>query len=417
MSPDRKKNIRIGFILLIFFVSILSGIPTKAAGDEIKLIPSVAVKEEYNDNILYTTTQPKSDFITTISPGLAFIERTEKMDIMLSGRLDRLLYSKYGEFDTTDQYYEGTGRYALTERFSLSGKALYSEDSRPDRDLVTTGIPLGSVNRKRQNYGISGTYALSEKTLTTLSYEYAKDNYNSDRYVDSEAHTVNLGFVHDLTYFARSTKARLNLGYARYNMTGSDVDNYEATIGLERGLSEKWTLLLDGGARYTHWKFKVADVQQTIFDSSTPPFFFPVFTEQRQTSNEWGAVARLSLNYKGERTKARFGAGHDISPPSGRTGSVERTSLVINVNTQFVYELYATLSGGYFLNKSSEGEYTSKVDEETVWITPGIRYEWNKDTSVEFSYTYNRTRYNTVREYADGNLLFVLFKIQYDLFN
>lgn len=388
----------------------------KAAGDELKLIPSIAVKEEYNDNILYTTMQPKSDFITTISPSLAFIDRTEKMDIALSGRLERLLYSKYDEFDTTDQYYDGTGRYALTERLSLSGKALYSETARPDRDLETTGIPLGPITRKRQNYGISGTYALSEKTLTTLSYEYLNDNYDSDRYVDSEGHTLNLGFVHDLTYFARSTKGRLNLIYARYNMTGAKVDNYEATIGLSRDLSEKWNLLIDGGARYTCWKFNIPDVQQTIFDPSTPPFFFPVYTQEKQTSNEWGAVARLSLDYKGERTKASFGIGHDLSPPSGRTGSVERTSLVFNAKTQFMYELYATLSGGYFLNKTGEGEFTSKVDEESIWIAPGIRYEWNQNALIEISYAYNRTRYNRVREYADRNLLLVLFKIQYDLF-
>ncbi|MBP1750579.1 MAG: hypothetical protein H6Q52_3118 [Deltaproteobacteria bacterium] len=417
MSPDRKEKIRIGFILLIFYMSIMSGIPVKVAADELKLIPSLSVKEEYNDNILYTITDIKRDFVTTISPGLSFIDRTEKMDINLSGRLDRRLYSKYGEFDATDQYYEGTGKYAFTERFSLSGKALYSDDSRPDRDLETTGIPLGIVTRKRQNYGISGDYSLSEKTLATLSYEYLNDNYDSDLYVDSEVNTINLGFVYDLTYFSRSTKGRLNFGYAKYNMTGSEVDNYEATIGLSRDLSEKWSLLADGGARYTYWRFKVSGVQGVIFDPLTPPFFFPVLTDQEQTSHEWGGVARISLNYKGERSKGSVSVAHELAPPNGRTGSVERTSFILNMNRQFTNELYGMLSGGYFLNRSSEGEFASKVDEETLWITPGIRYEWNADTFIETSYTYNRTRYNTIRDYADRNLLMVRFRIQFDLLN
>ncbi len=416
MSPDKKK-IRIGFILLVFYISIMSGIQIKAAGDELKLLPSIAVKEEYNDNILYTIAQPKSDFITTVSPGFAFINRTEKMDITLSGRLDRLFYSKYSEFDTTDQYYDGIGKYAVTERFNISGKALYSKTSRPDRDLETTGIPLGPATRERQNYGISGTYALTEKTAATLSYEYLNDNYDAERFVDSESHLVNLGFVHDLTYFARSTKGRFNLGYARYNMTGSKIDNYEATIGFSRDLSEKWNLLIDGGARYTYWKFQVTDVQRTVFDPTTPPFFFPIFAEQEKTTSELGAVARLNLNYKWERTNAGFNFGYDLSSPSGRTGSVERTSLALNVNTRFLYELLAILSGGYFFNKSSEVGIGTKVDEETLWITPGIRYEWSKDILMEISYTYNRTRYNTVREYTDRNLFLVYFRVQHDLFN
>ncbi|MBA4391263.1 MAG: hypothetical protein C0399_10035, partial [Syntrophus sp. (in: bacteria)] len=82
------------------------------------------------------------------------------------------------------------------------------------------------------------------------------------------------------------------------------------------------------------------------------------------------------------------------------------------------YKLYGTLSGGYYFNRSSEGEFsTQKIDEEAMWTSPGIRYEWNKDTSIETSYTYNRTRYNVSREDAERNLFQVRFRIECDLFN
>ena len=54
--------------------------------DEFKLTPSLAVKEEYNDNILYTQTDIQKDFITTISPGLALTDRTERMDLSYAGK-------------------------------------------------------------------------------------------------------------------------------------------------------------------------------------------------------------------------------------------------------------------------------------------------------------------------------------------
>lgn len=417
MCPKKYKKISVFFILVFLWISIMPGTAKEAASAELKLLPSIAIKEEYNDNILYTTSGAMRDFITTISPGVTFIDRTEKIDLSLSGRIDRLLYSKYGEWDSTDQYYEGAGRFVLTERSSLSGKVAYSDDSRPDRDLETTGIPLGPVKRIRQNYGITGAYALSETTSTTLSYEYLNDDYYNDQYIDSEVHAFNLGFTKDLTYFARSTKGRLNLGYSKYNMTGSYADNYEATLGLSRDLTEKWSLIVDGGVRYTYWKYKVADLQRTIFDPATPPFFFPVYTEQEDTSRAWGAVARMAVNYKGERSKGSLSIGHDLSPPGGRTGTVERTSIIFNLNTRITYELYGTLYGGYFLNKSSEGDLTSKVDEETIWLSPGIRYEWNKNASMELSYTYDRTRYNTIRDYAGRNLFLVRFRMQFDLLN
>ena len=52
--------------------------------------------------------------------------------------------------------------------------------SSPDRDFETTGLSLTNVKRKRQNYTVSGDYLLSEKTMTTFSYDYLNDKYDSD---------------------------------------------------------------------------------------------------------------------------------------------------------------------------------------------------------------------------------------------
>ena len=116
-------------ILFLVIVGMMMCIVENAFADEFKLTPSLAVKEEYNDNVLYTRTNVQSDFITTISPGLALRDRTERMDIYLSGRLDRRLYSSQTDLNATDQYYQGAGKYALSPRLNLSGKAFYSDDA------------------------------------------------------------------------------------------------------------------------------------------------------------------------------------------------------------------------------------------------------------------------------------------------
>ncbi len=90
---------------MIVVVGISMSIVDDAYTDECKLTPSLAVKEEYNDNILYTSTNTEKDFISTISPALALTNKTERTDFSLSGRLDHRLYSSHRDLNDTDQYY------------------------------------------------------------------------------------------------------------------------------------------------------------------------------------------------------------------------------------------------------------------------------------------------------------------------
>ena len=117
-----------------------------------------------------------------------------------------------------------------------------------------------NVKRERQNYTVSGDYLLSEKTMTTFSYDYLNDKYDSVSYTDLESHTFNLGFIRDMSNVLESTKARMNMGYAKYNMPDMKIDNYEATIGIDRALNEKWNLVINGGARYTDSRFNTIEI-------------------------------------------------------------------------------------------------------------------------------------------------------------
>jgi hypothetical protein len=388
-------------------MGISVGIAGNAYPDEFKLTPSLSVKEEYNDNILYTQTDTQKDFIATISPGLVLTDRTERMNIFLSGRIDQRLYSKYSDLNATDQYYEGTGKYAFSPKFNLSGKVLYSRDSLPDRDFETTGLSLTNVKRKRQNYTLSGDYLLSEKTMTTFSSDYQNDVYDNLSRSDLEANTFNLGFIRDLGGFLESTKARMNMDYAKYNMPGMKVDNYEATLGIDRALNEKWNLLFDGGTRYTKSEFETTEFVLV------PPFFI----ERTEKNSGWGFVGQFALTYKGERDNGNLSVVHDISPASGYSGTTERTSIAFSVSRRFAYELYGTLSGGYYINKSNAGEFsTQKIDENMMRISPGIRYEFDKDKAIEASYTYNKTRYNVSNTEAQRNIFFIRFRAQHHLF-
>jgi len=185
------------------------------------------------------------------------------------------------------------------------------------------------------------------------------------------------------------------------------VDNYDATIGIERAFSEKWNLLFDGGTRYTKSKFNITE------SVLVPPFF----VERKETNSGWGLVGQLALTYKGEKDNGNLSLSHDISPASGYSGSTERTSFAFYMSRRFTYELYGTLSGGYYINKSKAGEFSSQeIDEDTMRISPGIRYEFDKDKAIDASYVYSKTLYNVSNTEARRNTFFVRFRIQHHLF-
>ena len=161
-------------------------------------MPSLAFRGEYNDNIFYSEEDRVDDFITTITPGLELVNRTEKVDLNLLARLNVLRYVDTTELNNIDQNYSGRLRYSPDPKWTLSGGAGYLEDSRPDRDLEITGLVIGPVIRKRQNYLGGLEHIFSEKTKASLFYIYEREDYDNPEFADLKAHNASLGFIHDL---------------------------------------------------------------------------------------------------------------------------------------------------------------------------------------------------------------------------
>jgi hypothetical protein len=396
---------------------LLAAAPAVGWGDEIKLTPMVAVKEEYNDNLFFSSTNKASDYITTLSPGLMMQSNTERLKTAFSARIDQRLYLDYTNLDATDQFYTGNVSYAFTPKLSLVANAGYSQDSSPDRDIETTGLVLSAVRRIRQNYGLSGDYAFSEKTQATLSGQYSQDRYAefaNKSINDLDSGTGNLMVTHDISTLLPSTKARFGLGYANYQYVNanSTIDNYTGTVGLSRPFNEVWTASVDVGCRYTTSQNEITSLQ------FVPPFSFEPVTRTENTTG-WGAVGNAVVSYKGEKTTVDFSLSHDIMPAYGFSGATERTALGLNMSRKFTQELSGTFEGGYILNNSTQGESSSsrQLDQNTVYVRPGIRYEINADMAVDATYTYTRTDYHENTDYAaDRNMVMVRFYYQYPLF-
>jgi len=377
--------------------SFLSFPPREAKAAEFRLVPSLGIQEEYNDNIFYSDRERVDDFITTITPGLELVNRTEKVDLNLLARLNILRYAETTELNNIDQNYLGKIRYSPTTKWTLSGEAGYLKDSRPDRDLEVTGLVNSAAIRDRQNYGAGLEHTLTEKTRGSLSYAFEEDKYDNPRFADLRAHNAILGFTHDLSKYLPNITGRMNFGYSRYEYDFGTIDYSYATIGMKWALSEKWDLLLDGGGSYT-----VSELG-------------PDGNRQRDTGAGWFGMG--SISYKGEKTTGDLTFSHRILPAYGSVGVTNRTSVTFGIDRRFTYEFSGGLSGGYFLNKADQGEFsTVAFDEETYFINPRLRYEFTRDIFLEGSYNFSITKFDITRTEARRNLVMLRLYVQHALF-
>jgi hypothetical protein len=149
--------------------------------------------------------------------------------------------------------------------------------------------------------------------------------------------------------------------------------------------------------------------------------FVPPFTlvplKQTQKSEGTGWVGQAAISYQGEKTNLNLALLHDLRPASGYGGVTERSGGSFTVSRRFTYELRGTLYATYYWNKAERGEFsTQTINQQSMVITPSLRYEPTRDVAIEASYSYTLVRYRTTNEEADRNLAMVRVILQHSFF-
>jgi hypothetical protein len=369
-----------------------------AMADDFKLTPSVGVEGEYNDNLFFSTSDEVDDTITTVFGGLELLNRTERFDLNLSAKLDGLMYADNDDLNDVEQFYNAGIGYKITERMGIRAGGGYSEDSRPDRDITTSGLVLTGVIRKRWQGHVSGDVSLTEKTTADVSYAYLQDKFDKPEFVDYRFNTTNLGFAHDFSENLPRLVGRVNAGYNHYTSDDMDLENIYATVGFSRALTEIFNLLVDAGYRYSASEFKVD----------------PITTDTQYDS---GFNGEIVVGYTGETTRANISASQRIDPASGYNGTTNRTSFAFNVRHRFAEKFSASLYATYYLNNADAGKLAvNAIDQETVSIQPGLSYEIIDNLVLTSSYTYTQVKYQISDTEAHQNRVYLRLSYGIPLF-
>jgi hypothetical protein len=381
-------------VIVVFVIAIMCFGGRLASADERRLILSLDAGEKYNDNIFFSYEDEIDDYVTVLTGGLKFINRSERGDLSLSGRVVNQDYADNDELDGTDQFYSGLLGYRLTPHLRTTLNAAFSRDSQLDRDIGVTGLLLGTAIRESQKYGLNMEYDLTEITSTSLSYGYTTQEYDNPEFADYNYHQAGWGLTHRLDKYWNNTTGRLNINYGHYDYPTIGIDYYAGTIGFMHRLTEVWHLQVDVGARYTESEFH--------------------FLNLERTNSGWGGVGSLEFGYQGEYAAAGLTLSHDIGAASGRDGSVERSSGVLDLSYRFAEKVRAGVTTGYYRNIADAGDLAlNDTDETTLNLSPSLQMGLTDYLRLDASYSYSQIDDNIIDKARERSVYLLKLRLDY----
>ncbi len=256
---------------------------------QIELTPSVSVSEVYDDNIDLDADNEKSDYITTVSPGLELHVLSEKTDFGLSYAPTFVWYKDYDDNNTTRHSGALTLLQELSEhwRFELSDTYIKSEEPLEETEGITgfrrtrntyqrnrgnaafyyTFGPDNVLNFGYRHYWLenddlmlddsteqspyaSMTYWFNTRNGLELSYSYTTVDFSRDDNFplddDYDGHAPGIRY---LRRFSPHTTGFVGYTYTTRDFDGvtEDYDVHDGSVGIEHAFSPDLSLSADVG--------------------------------------------------------------------------------------------------------------------------------------------------------------------------
>jgi len=351
--------------VLIFLLSV----PFVAVARDVSVLPSIAFKAGYDDNVLYSRVFEISDYVGIISPALKLNYASEVFNIRGSGVVDVLRYAQEKDLDYERQYYKLYGDYRFTERWKFNGDFGYSKDTTLQTELVETGIVNIRSPAERFHGDLGLSYKLSELSNIGVKYRYVNRSYKAayldDYYANSISLPYNLKFNNGLDIFTISPR------YTRLISENNDSHGYRFMLGWTHRPSETYQFKVFLGPRYTVQKFE----------------------NTGESTSNWGVVGDINLEKTAEVYSILVGFGSDIfnRPSTDTLNQVFRlyTRLSRRITERFRAQVYSRIS-------MTRPDYEDVGNEHDIWyfvVTPSLNYYLTENHYLSLSYSYQQ-QYN-----------------------
>jgi outer membrane protein assembly factor BamA len=393
---------------LLFLALLFVAVPVTAMAQDVTFIPSIDLRGEYDDNVLYTRTYETGDFITRVKPALKMDYATELLKVTSNVAVDIFRYMDETDLDTENQDYGLDGRYQITERWSLSGNCSYVKDTTLESELETTG--LADIRQERKRYGGGGglTYQISEVADAGVDYSHSKTVYEYELSTDYDLDSIAL-------FYNRRLGNQLDMltfqpYYSWYDSTASKVDNYGLSIGWLHPFSETFSITAFGGARYTKTKYMYQILSFEIIEG----IIYPEYVKVDEKDGSWGATADIAMKKTGETYTTSIGYNRDLSYTSYGE-PIDSDRIYFRGDKRLTERLRASLAGSLYFNKS-QGESENR-DERYYSISPSLGYNLTEYHSLRLGYDYQQSlnKILVTDRRADRNRVWLALQFKFPL--
>lgn len=211
--------------------------------------PSLSVMEVYDDNIFFSTTGEREDFVTRVSPSLEAGYRSAPVTLEARHTFDAERYARNPALDSSDARRNSAldFEYRPTRLLTFEAEASHTETQRPGELTGDTGLELERARATRDAAGLGLGYRLGPRTNVRMSYDFTRDELAAG--IETDTHTATLRMERRI-----SARGTTSLGYTqrRFLFDGEDTTiSRVATLGWTYDLTRRTSLSLSGGPRST----------------------------------------------------------------------------------------------------------------------------------------------------------------------
>ena len=363
--------------------------------DSILFIPTLQLKEAYDDNLHADERNEKSSWITTVAPSFSLAGKGNKSSYLLNYTTSSDTFHSSQKDNNTDHIFTADSELEFNARNRLKLSAGY-------RDIEETATQ--NQNQENDQYNsknIGGVYTYGARTARAqidLGAKYDELRYDNSNNLNSDQERDSTALRGTFYYrVAPATRLLLEARHTDYDYL-SDTDSSSTNIDLLTGITWEATAKTSGSIKIGRGQ---KDYDNSSKDSASTGMWEIGATWKPRTYSTFTLSTRRAFD-EGSNSVSTIGDGTDTTVRDTNDDSaVKLQSTTLAWKHYWVKRLYSDLS---YTRMDLDYQDTNREDkynninlgltyEMRRWLDIGIGYKYSENDSDAASESYERNVY------------------------
>jgi hypothetical protein len=344
-----------------------------------ELIPRLSLDLTYDDNINFSSEEPRRDWIYEVRPSLSWRYRTERDILDVMAGLHGQKYDTEDDLDTLDQDYRLYASRKIFYDTIVSLRGQYTLDTTLDDEFTEEGLLLYREDRTVYSLEPAVQWKATERSTWAFSAPIYHVNYEGVENTDYSTEYLTLNYSYLLDDEKTSLLAQPSIGFIDFEY--GDTKVYEMMFGVGREFTERLSAKLMAGLSYTrsHTDERFEPIG---------PFSIKVQDEEDYSKTGWVGAGELKWDW--DRGQWNMNLVRRVSA-SGYGETLIKDRLTTEASWRITERI--RFKGGFSIGKvKSQSDKTLRsydYDYVTYDVSPAIVYRLSEQIDVGAYYRYS----------------------------